>query len=83
MVLETELLTLPGAGFVLGLRRALDGDHLAVVSTGLALGIRIPDKFELIPASTGSVVAKGGKRRGTLLFGNFQQSVVVQAPKPA
>ncbi len=83
MVLETELLTLPGAGFVLGLRRALDGDHLAVVSTGLAWGIRIPDEFELIPASTGSVVAKGGKRRGTLLCGNFQQSVVVQAPKPA
>ena len=83
MVSETELLTLPGVRFVLGLRRAPDGDYLAVVSTGLALGIHIPDEFELIPESTGILVAKGGKRRGTSLCGNFQQSLVVRAYKPA
>lgn len=33
---ETELLTLLGVGFLLGLRHALDVDHLAAVSTVLA-----------------------------------------------
>ena len=33
---ETELLTLLGVGFLLGLRHALDTDHLAAVSTVLA-----------------------------------------------
>lgn len=36
MVPETELLTLLGVGFLLGLRHALDSDHLAAVSTVLA-----------------------------------------------
>ena len=33
---ETELLTVLGVGFILGLRHALDTDHLAAVSTVLA-----------------------------------------------
>jgi ABC-type nickel/cobalt efflux system permease component RcnA len=36
MVPETELLSLLGVGFLLGLRHALDTDHLAAVSTVLA-----------------------------------------------
>lgn len=36
MAAETELLTLLGVGFLLGLRHALDTDHLAAVSTVLA-----------------------------------------------
>lgn len=36
MMPETELLTLLGVGFLLGLRHALDSDHLAAVSTVLA-----------------------------------------------
>ncbi|OQW34755.1 MAG: hypothetical protein A4E19_17715 [Nitrospira sp. SG-bin1] len=36
MVLETEFLSLLGVGFLLGLRHALDTDHLAAVSTVLA-----------------------------------------------
>jgi len=36
MAPETELLTLLGVGFLLGLRHALDSDHLAAVSTVLA-----------------------------------------------
>ncbi|NJL17972.1 MAG: hypothetical protein HC938_13100 [Nitrospira sp.] len=36
MASETELLTLLGVGFLLGLRHALDSDHLAAVSTVLA-----------------------------------------------
>lgn len=36
MATETELLTLLGVGFLLGLRHALDSDHLAAVSTVLA-----------------------------------------------
>lgn len=36
MAPETELLTLLGVGFLLGLRHALDTDHLAAVSTVLA-----------------------------------------------
>lgn len=76
-------MTLPGVGFVLGLRRVLDGDHLAAASTILALGIRIPDEFELIPESAGIVVAIGGKRRGMSLCRNSRQSVVVWAYKPA
>ncbi len=36
MLPETELLTLLGVGFFLGLRHALDSDHLAAVSTVLA-----------------------------------------------
>jgi len=35
-MLETNLLTFLGVGFVLGLRHALDADHLAAVSTVLA-----------------------------------------------
>jgi high-affinity nickel permease len=35
-VLETEPLTMLGVGFLLGLRHALDADHLAAVSTVLA-----------------------------------------------
>jgi hypothetical protein len=53
MVSETESLTLPGVGFVLGLWRAPDGDHLAAALTILPLGIRIPDEFELIADSAG------------------------------
>lgn len=83
MVSETESLTLPGVGFVLGLWRAPDGDHLAAASTLLPLGIRIPDEFELIPESAGIVVAKGGKRRGVSLYRNSRQSVVVWAHKSA
>lgn len=80
MMPEMEFLTLLGVGFLLGLRHALDSDHLAAVSTVLAerpsllasgavglwwgightltlllvgstvlaLGIRIPEQFELI-----------------------------------
>lgn len=36
MATETDLLTLLGVGFLLGLRHALDSDHLAAVSTVLA-----------------------------------------------
>ena len=35
-MLDTEFLTIVGLGFVLGLRHALDTDHLAAVSTVLA-----------------------------------------------
>ncbi len=35
-MLDTEFLTILGLGFVLGLRHALDSDHLAAVSTVLA-----------------------------------------------
>ncbi len=35
-MLDTQLLTILGLGFVLGLRHALDADHLAAVSTVLA-----------------------------------------------
>ena len=35
-MLDTEFLTILGLGFVLGLRHALDTDHLAAVSTVLA-----------------------------------------------
>ncbi len=80
---EMELLTLLGVGFLLGLRHALDADHLAAVSTVLAerpsllasgavglwwgightltlllvgsvvlaLGIHIPEEFEMIAES--------------------------------
>jgi hypothetical protein len=60
-------MTLPGVGFDLGLRPAPDGDHVAAVSTILALAIRIPDEFELVLESAGILVAKGGKKRGVLL----------------
>ena len=60
MVSETELTTLPRVGFVLGPRPAPNDEYLAAVSTILALEIRVPDEFELIPASTGIVVAEGG-----------------------
>ena len=36
MMPDTDLLTLLGIGFLLGLRHALDTDHLAAVSTVLA-----------------------------------------------
>lgn len=77
---DTDLFTLLGVGFLLGLRHALDADHLAAVSTVLAerpsirassavgfwwglghtlmlmmvgavvlaLGLRIPERFELL-----------------------------------
>jgi high-affinity nickel permease len=82
-VLESESLTMLGVGFLLGLRHALDADHLAAVSTVLAerpswvasgavglwwgightitlmmvgavvlaLGLRIPQNFEVLAES--------------------------------
>ncbi|MBK9306093.1 MAG: hypothetical protein IPM58_03175 [Nitrospira sp.] len=60
-------MALLGVGFVLGLRCAPDGDHVAAASTTLALGIRIPEEFELITESADILVAKGSKRRGMSL----------------
>ena len=55
-MLDTEFLTILGLGLVLGLRHALDTDHLAAVSTVLAQRLR-HDRIQLGTWAYGGVVA--------------------------